>query len=92
MPAGRQFTTAADLNDFIKRTNAAGGIGGTLLPLVSNDARFRQLQFARRTTVPDVCRACGRDWKLMAEVFNLFQHHQRPRRLERQLLQASATC
>ncbi|MGE3958500.1 MAG: TonB-dependent receptor [Vicinamibacterales bacterium] len=37
---GRQFTSAAELNDFIRATNAAGGINGTLLPLVGNDARF----------------------------------------------------
>jgi hypothetical protein len=37
---GRQFKTGADLNAFITRQNAAGGIGGVPLPLVSDDARF----------------------------------------------------
>jgi hypothetical protein len=37
---GRQFRTAADLNAFIRQTNAGGGIDGVLLPLVSGDARF----------------------------------------------------
>jgi hypothetical protein len=37
---GRQFKTGADLNAFISRQNAAGGIGGVLLPLVSDDVRF----------------------------------------------------
>lgn len=37
---GRQFKTAAGLNAFITQQNAAGGIGGVLLPLVSDDARF----------------------------------------------------
>ncbi|MFN7982558.1 MAG: TonB-dependent receptor, partial [Vicinamibacterales bacterium] len=70
---GRQFTTAADLNDFIKRTNAAGGIGGTLLPLVSNDARFTDsfssldVRLSRTFAVRARTRL-----ELMAEVFNLF--------------------
>jgi hypothetical protein len=37
---GRVFTSAADLNSFIQGVNASGGIGGALLPLVSDDARF----------------------------------------------------
>jgi hypothetical protein len=37
---GRMFKTAAELNTYITSLNAAGGIGGVLLPLVSPDARF----------------------------------------------------
>ena len=37
---GRQFQNAAELNAFITQTNAAGGISGVLLPLVSDGARF----------------------------------------------------
>jgi hypothetical protein len=37
---GRQFKTAADLNAFIRDTNASGGVNGVLLPLVSDSARF----------------------------------------------------
>jgi hypothetical protein len=37
---GRQFTSAAELNTFIRGVNAGGGIAGELLPLVSETARF----------------------------------------------------
>lgn len=37
---GRQFKAAAALNAYLAQRNAAGGIDGVLLPLVSNDARF----------------------------------------------------
>jgi Carboxypeptidase regulatory-like domain/TonB dependent receptor-like, beta-barrel len=37
---GRQFKTGGDLNTFLRALNASGGINGTLLPLVSGDARF----------------------------------------------------
>ncbi len=37
---GRRFKTAAELNAYLTGLNAAGGIDGQLLPLVSNDARF----------------------------------------------------
>jgi len=37
---GRQFTDASELNAFITQLNASGGIEGTRLPLVSEDARF----------------------------------------------------
>lgn len=45
---GRQFHSAAELNAFIEKTNAAGGVyettpgstGNIMLPLVSNSARF----------------------------------------------------
>jgi hypothetical protein len=37
---GRRFKTAAELNAYITSLNAAGGIRGVPLPLVSDDARF----------------------------------------------------
>jgi len=37
---GRVFTSANELNTFIRDSNAAGGIGGEQLPLVSENARF----------------------------------------------------
>lgn len=37
---GRLFHNAAELNAFITQLNAAGGVGGQSLPLVSDDARF----------------------------------------------------
>ena len=37
---GRLFETAGELNAFITQLNAGGGVGGELLPLVSEDARF----------------------------------------------------
>lgn len=37
---GREFHNAAELNAFITQLNAAGGSNGTLLPLVSPNAKF----------------------------------------------------
>lgn len=37
---GRLFKTGADLNGFISKLNAAGGVNGQRLPLVRDDARF----------------------------------------------------
>ncbi|HVQ30449.1 MAG TPA: hypothetical protein VMV21_12750, partial [Vicinamibacteria bacterium] len=37
---GRLFKTPGELNAFLAQQNAAGGIGGVLLPLVGEDARF----------------------------------------------------
>ncbi len=37
---GRFFKNGADLNDFLTRLNAAGGVNGQRLPLVNEDARF----------------------------------------------------
>jgi hypothetical protein len=70
---GRLFHDASELNAFIARVNAAGGIDGQPLPLVSPDARFndsfnsfdlrlsRPVRLGERFTVEPV-----------AEVFNLF--------------------
>ena len=37
---GRLFKTGAELNGFISKLNAAGGVNGQRLPLVRDDARF----------------------------------------------------
>ncbi len=70
---GRRFESAGELNAFITQTNAAGGVNGVLLPLVSDDARFNDaftsLDF--RLSRPF---AVGRTVRVepMLEVFNLF--------------------
>ena len=70
---GRQFTSASELNAFIADTNAAGGIDGVLLPLVSDTARFNDtfssldLRVSRPFAVGQTIRI-----EPMLEVFNLF--------------------
>jgi len=70
---GRLFRTGAELNAYIDRLNAAGGVGGRPLPRVAEDARFtddfnsfdlrltRPFKLRDRVTVEPI-----------AEVFNLF--------------------
>lgn len=70
---GRLFHNAAQLNNFIKQLNAAGGFGGQTLPLVSDSARFsdnfssfdlrlsKLFKVGERVTIEPI-----------AEVFNLF--------------------
>jgi outer membrane receptor protein involved in Fe transport len=70
---GRLFKTGAELNDFIRQLNAAGGVNGQPLPLVRDDARFsdsfnsldlrlsRKFSFTDRLTLEPI-----------VEVFNLF--------------------
>lgn len=70
---GRLFKTGADLNDFLKRLNAAGGVNGQPLPLVGEDARFNDdfssfdLRFSKVFKFGDKARL-----EPMVEVFNLF--------------------
>jgi outer membrane receptor protein involved in Fe transport len=70
---GRLFRTAAELNTYIGRINAAGGVGGQPLPLVSTDARFNDtfnsfdLRLARPFNLGERARL-----EPIAEVFNLF--------------------
>jgi hypothetical protein len=70
---GRQFTSGADLNDFIRRTNAAGGIDGVLLPLVSNDARFSDTFNALDLRVSrPIALGVRTQIEPMLEIFNVF--------------------
>ncbi|MFN8004117.1 MAG: hypothetical protein U0X75_24245 [Acidobacteriota bacterium] len=70
---GRLFKNGADLNDFLKRLNAAGGVNGQPLPLVGEDAQFNDdfssfdLRFSKVFKFGDKARL-----EPMVEVFNLF--------------------
>jgi hypothetical protein len=70
---GRVFKSAGELNQFIDRTNADGGIGGTPLPRVSSDAHFTDAfnAFDLRVSRPFTVRGNVRV-EPMLEVFNLF--------------------
>ena len=70
---GRQFHTGRELNAFITQTNAAGGINGALLPLVSDTARFNDSFNSLDIRVSRPFRAGTRiRVEPMIEVFNLF--------------------
>lgn len=70
---GRLFHNASELNAYITRLNAAGGVGGQPLPLVSPDARFNDsfnsfdLRLSRPIKIGERVRV-----EPIAEVFNLF--------------------
>jgi hypothetical protein len=70
---GRQFKTAGDLNAFITRLNASGGVNGVPLPLVRDDAKFSDqfnsldLRIARTFDLGSRSRI-----EAIAEVFNVF--------------------
>jgi hypothetical protein len=71
---GRMFTTAAGLNAYITALNASGGVNGTLLPLVSNDARFNDRfdSLDLRVSRPFAIGRSRVRVEPMIEVFNLF--------------------
>ncbi|HWS53658.1 MAG TPA: TonB-dependent receptor [Pyrinomonadaceae bacterium] len=70
---GRLFRTPAELNEYISRLNAAGGVGGQTLPLVTTDARFSDsfnsfdLRVSRPVRLGERARL-----EPVVEVFNLF--------------------
>ncbi len=70
---GRLFHTGAELNAFITQLNAAGGVAGQPLPLVSPDARFSDgfssfdLRLSKTFKLGERVRV-----EPIAEVFNLF--------------------
>ena len=70
---GRQFSSADELNAFIRQANATGGINGVQLPLVSDSARFSDSFNALDLRVS---RAFGVRGRLriepMLELFNVF--------------------
>lgn len=70
---GRLFHTAAELNTFIQELNAAGGVAGTPLPLVRDDARFNDSFDSFDLRVSKVFTIGERvEIEPIAEVFNLF--------------------
>jgi len=78
---GRQFHNARELNAFIEKTNAAGGVyettpgstGYVMLPLVSDQAHFND-SFNALDFRLDRTFAFGERWRvnLMGEAFNIF--------------------
>jgi Carboxypeptidase regulatory-like domain/TonB dependent receptor len=70
---GRLFDTGAELNDFIRQLNAGGGVGGQLLPLVRDDARFNDsfnsldVRLSRKFSFTESV-----SLEPIVEVFNLF--------------------
>ena len=70
---GREFHTGAELNAFLRGLNASGGVGGVLLPLVGDDARFNDSfsSFDLRVS-KSFGLGQGRALEAIAEVFNLF--------------------
>ncbi len=70
---GRLFGDAGELNAFIADLNARGGVGGTLLPLVFDDARFNDGFSSLDLRVSRPFAAGGRvRIEPILEVFNLF--------------------
>jgi outer membrane receptor protein involved in Fe transport len=70
---GRLFHTGAELNNFIRQINAAGGVAGQPLPLVRDDARFNDSFSSFDLRVSKVFRVRERvRIEPLAEVFNLF--------------------
>lgn len=69
---GREFTSARELNAFIDRTNAAGGIDGELLPRVADDARLSDSFTSLDLRVSRTFTAGALQIEAMAELFNVF--------------------
>lgn len=70
---GRRFKSGAELNDYLRSLNAAGGIDGVPLPLVSEDAEFSDefssvdLRLSKSFRLGN-----GHSLEAMIEVFNVF--------------------
>lgn len=70
---GRRFETAGELNAYLSELNASGGVAGTLLPLVGENARFSDSFSSFDLRVSRVFGAGGgRSLEAIVEVFNLF--------------------
>lgn len=70
---GRLFKTGAELNDFIRQVNAAGGVSGQPLPLVRDDARFNDGFSSFDVRLSKLFRLGERvSIEPMVEAFNLF--------------------
>ncbi|HVF88071.1 MAG TPA: TonB-dependent receptor [Pyrinomonadaceae bacterium] len=70
---GRLFKTGAELNNFLREVNSAGGINGQLLPLAPDDARFSD-NFSSLDLRLSKIFSFGENVRLepIVEVFNLF--------------------
>ncbi len=69
---GRVFATATELNDYLRELNAAGGIDGEPLPLVSAGARFNDTFNSLDLRVSKSFQVRGVRIEGLAELFNLF--------------------
>ena len=70
---GRRFETAGELNAYLRELNADGGVDGTLLPLVSDEARFSDSFSSLDLRVSRIFGLGGeRSLEALVEVFNLF--------------------
>jgi hypothetical protein len=70
---GRVFTTAGELNDYLRDLNARGGVDGVPMPLVSDDARFNDHFDSLDLRVARPFRLGGTvTIEPMLEVFNVF--------------------
>jgi hypothetical protein len=70
---GRRFSTAGELNDYLRDLNARGGVEGVPMPLVGPDARFNDRFDSLDLRVARPFRIGGRmRVEPMLEIFNLF--------------------
>ena len=70
---GRRFTSAGELNDYLRDLNARGGVDGLPMPLVSDDATFNDRfdSLDLRVTRPFTLRG-NLTIEPMLEIFNVF--------------------
>lgn len=71
---GRLFHNASELNDFIQRTNASGGVGGQPLPFVTSSARFNDRFDSFDLRVSRIWKLGEASLEPAVEVFNLFNN------------------
>lgn len=69
---GRLFTTAGELNEYIRDLNSRGGVNGEPLPLVSDDARFSDRFDSLDLRITRPVRVRGVTIEPMLEIFNVF--------------------
>jgi hypothetical protein len=69
---GRRFSSADELNAFLRDANASGGVDGELLPLVSDNARFNDRFNAVDLRISRSFAVGRARLEAMAEVFNVF--------------------
>ncbi len=70
---GRLFKSASELNAFIQKLNAAGGVNGQPLPLAPSNARFSDNFNSFDLRISKIFKFSERVWlEPIVEVFNLF--------------------